>query len=266
MHGIREDAVTLIKALRDVADILSKNGYMHIADVYAKDGLQEALRSVETAKKNAPEEKSRLYSTGSRPYSRKGYITVRDRYVALGLMESAPEDLPLDLYSPEPVTWISHQNVKLVLEKIDFVMEFLRRYRIFLDNLPSNVAENAILRVAREENVPGILERYVLTCLKEGLRSVVSSTWLEGVERLCDFTVVDSAPRVGTMLRIVDLDELKVSKAYKPGEMTNLLLKNRRNVKWEGDLIEVLGETAHGMKVLRKLARLKPELAVLLPP
>jgi len=37
-------------------------------------------------------------------------------------------------------------------------------------------------------------------------------------------------------------------------------------VKWEGNLIEVLGETAHGMKVLRKLARLKPELAVLLPP
>jgi len=266
MYGLREDAATLIESLREVADVLSKHGYTHIADVFARDGLQKALDVIDAARENAPGEKPRLYRTGTRPYSHKGYITVRDRYVALGLIESAPEGLSLDLYSPDPIAWIGHQNVRLVLENIESVMKFLRRYRVFLSNLPSNAAENAILRFARGEDASNILKRYILTCLKEGLRSVVSSTWLEGVERLCDLTVIDSSPHVGTRLRAVDLDGLKVSKAYKPGEMANLLLKNRRNVKWEGDLIEVLGETEPGRRALRRLARLKPELAVLLPP
>lgn len=77
--------------------------------------------------------------------------------------------------------------------------------------------------------------------------------------------VIKSSSHTGKRLRAVDLDGLKVSKAYKPGKMANLLLKNRRNVIWERDLIEVLGGTSHGVETLKKLARLKPELAALLP-
>jgi len=29
-HGLREDILTLIDALKDVVDVLSKSGYMHI--------------------------------------------------------------------------------------------------------------------------------------------------------------------------------------------------------------------------------------------
>ena len=267
MYGMREDAAILIKALRNVADILSKNGYMHIADVYAKNGLQEALRTVETAKKNAPEEKPKLYSTGSRPYSRKGYITVRDRYVALGLMESAPEDLPLDLYSPEPVAWIGHKNAKIVLENVKTVMKFLRQYHLFLKGLPDKTAKEAIFRVARGERIPDILKRCILPCLQDGMTKVTVNIWLEGgAARLCGLTVVDMPPFSGYDIRAVDLDRLKISEKYEPSEMANLLLKKKRCIRWDGHLIEVLGKTVNGWKILRKLARLKPEIAVLIPP
>ena len=47
---------------------------------------------------------------------------------------------------------------------------------------------------------------------------------------------------------------------------TNLLLKKKRSIRWDGNLIEILGKTVNGWKILRELAKLKPELAVLLPP
>jgi len=48
--------------------------------------------------------------------------------------------------------------------------------------------------------------------------------------------------------------------------MANLLLKKKRCIRWDGNLIEALGKTVNGWKILRKLARLKPEIAVLIPP
>jgi len=264
-YGLREDVLTLVEALRDVAPLLSKNGYMHIADVFAKDGLEEALRAVEAAKKNAPGDKPRFYRTGARPHIYKGYIVVRDSHVAIGLIKSAPKDLPLDLYSPEPAIWVGYSNVDLVLEKREVAMKFLKENYALLKNLPENVAELAVTKHLKGEETSEIIKRYALTCLKEGLRNVVSSTFLNRAEQLCGLTVVDSS-YYRTRLRVVDLDELKASKLYKPGEIANLLIKEKPKIRWEGDLIEVLGETVSGREALRSLARLKPELAVLLPP
>jgi len=247
MHDIREDVVTLIKALGGLAGILSKHGYIRIANVYAKDGLREALRFVETAKKNMPGERPRLYKTVNRPFRfYKGFITVKDRHVALGLSRRAPKDLPLDLYLPEPTVWIGYKNVEQVLENIESVMEFLRRYSSFLGILPKNIVKETILRVAKGEEAPDIIKRCALPCLRRGLCEVASSLWMRGVAHLCGLNVVGVPSYHGTHLRVVDLEGLKVSKEYKPSEMADLLLKKRRSVEWEGDLIEVLRETKEG--------------------
>jgi len=128
MYDLREDALILLDSLKSLADVLSSNGFTHIMDVYAKDGLQEALEIIESAKKNIPGEEPRLYRTGTRPhrlgcYKRLGcYMIVRDRHVAFGIMEHISEDLPLDLYSPELVAWIGHKNAKIVQENVKTVI------------------------------------------------------------------------------------------------------------------------------------------------
>jgi len=263
--AIRRDVLTLVEALRDVASLLSKNGYMHIADVFAKDGLEEALRAVEIAKKNAPRDKPRLYRAGHRPYRSDGYFVLRDSHVAIGLIKTAPKDLPLDLYSPIPILWVGNQHADLILENQEAAMKFLKENYALLKNLPKNVAELAVIKYLEGEETSEIIKRYALTCLKEGLRNVVSSIFLNRAEQLFRLTVVDSSS-YRTRLRVVDLDLLKVSRPYKPGELANLLIKEKPKIRWEGDLLEVLGETASGREALRSLARLKPELAVLLPP
>jgi len=263
-NSTREDARILIESMRDLAGALSKDGYMHIADVLAKDGLQKALKAVEKAKENVPGEKPKLYRTGVRPYDYNGYMVLRDKHAALGLLKRAPKSLPLDLYSPEPVAWIGCQNAGLVLENSEAVMEFVRKNYTLLRSLSWNAAALAVTRFARGEDTSEILDECILKCLKEGIRAVArSSISLTDVDQLFGFAVVSFLSSEGARLRIVDLDELKISKAYRPGEVASLLLKLAPKVKWVGDLIEILGKC--GKEQLRALAKLKPELAVLIP-
>ena len=144
-------------------------------------------------------------------------------------------------------------------------MKFLKENYALLKNLPKNVAELAVTKYLKGEETSEIIKKYALTCLKEGLRNVVSSIFLNRAEQICGLTVVDSS-YYRTRVRVVDLNELKVSRLYKPGELANLLIKEKPRIRWEGDLLEVLGGTASGREALRSLARFKPEIAVLIPP